>query len=220
MNVIIERLGLLNNCKKVVVLNNFKKKFLIARGILEEKIIIKGNYINEITVSKNNSKEYIFVGRLTEEKGIENLLYFWNISETKNILHIYGSGELEKSLKSAYQSDTIIFHGLSQFKKILLHMKTVKAILVPSLCIEGYPMVIAQAQSIGIPIVVTDIGPLPEISGNNKLVISYDDFLNRDEKLIPFFKNLSEEIDSVITFTTKKSNKRMLDYDEIYKDIY
>lgn len=222
MNILTQRLNLLDKCSKIIVLNNFKKDFLVSRGVSEKKIIIKGNNfkpiepIEPIESHGLNSKDYMFIGRLTEEKGIENLLYYWDKADMKDKLHVYGSGLLEKKLKEDFQSESIIFHGFAEIDDILIHMRDVKGILVTSLCIEGYPMVISYAQLLGVPLIVTDIGPLPEISGWNKLVIPYEDFLTKSDNTILFFKTLSEEIEHLHKPSAPTHSAFTLSYKDIY----
>jgi glycosyltransferase involved in cell wall biosynthesis len=39
---------------------------------------------------------------------------------------------------------------------------------LPSLCFEGFPMTIIEAFSLGVPVAVSDIGPLPNIVKNGE----------------------------------------------------
>ena len=88
---------------KILIMNDFHKKFLRNQGI-DEKLEIYYNPIEITTKGYKNydsySKNVVYAGRLTENKGLVNLIETWIAAETKDLnLVIIGSGELERYLK-------------------------------------------------------------------------------------------------------------------------
>ena len=62
-------------------------------------------------------------------------------------------------------------------------MKNCRMLLIPSIAFEGFPLVLAQALSLGVPVIVSNIGPLPEYISNeiNGFVLKIDnigEFIN------------------------------------------
>jgi glycosyltransferase involved in cell wall biosynthesis len=136
-----------------IVVNEFSKELLIQKGISENKIYFKPNFLMKYDAFLNTPKKnfYLFVGRLSEEKGILHLLETFNGLE-KN-LHIVGNGFLKPIVQSA-TNERIQYLGLQPKKSVLSMMKDCKALIFPSIWIEGMPMTIIEAQTMGaIPIV-------------------------------------------------------------------
>ena len=93
-------------------------------------------------------KYYLFVGRLTQEKGIVGLLeQFSKIQE--NII-IMGDGPLKDSLYQKYKKfKHIKFINYSSKKKVYSYIKYSKAVVIPSEWYEVLPLVYLEAISFG-----------------------------------------------------------------------
>ena len=122
-----------------------------------------------------NCEEILFVGRLTEAKGLHYLLEIF-ILVLKSIpdlhLRIVGTGELENDLKNKIKqlglSQSVHFEG---YQTDLSHYyKNAKATVLTSIR-EGFPNVLVESISLGTPIIAFDCpsGPkeiiIPKING-------------------------------------------------------
>ncbi|MGF9852214.1 glycosyltransferase [Bacillus paramobilis] len=162
-----------NAVDRYIALTNFSRQKFIQGGIPESKIIVKPNFLmqNSEQVNKNLEEEYIlFVGRISEEKGIRNLLNAWKmINNKKGIkLYIIGDGPDKKMLEEEKFSDDIYFLGKKNSKDVLLYMKNAKYLIVPSIWYEGFPMTIVEAYSVGTPVLCSKIGSLQEVVINGE----------------------------------------------------
>lgn len=107
--------------------------------------------------------QFVYAGRLDLLKGVDIMLQAWRIlGNDAPCLQICGTGPLE-----TYCSDFIKNNNLENkiflkgFVSNLLTKEIIansKAVIFPTLCYEGFPMVIAEAYSVGTPVIGSDIG--------------------------------------------------------------
>lgn len=142
-----------NKVDQFIVVNEFSKELLIQSGIEKSKIQFKHNFLIEIPpVSTAPKKDfYLFVGRLNEEKGIRHLLTAFN--KLQKQLFLVGDGEL-RSLVKPSTNQLVQWLGIKSKQEVFSFMQECKALIFPSIWIEGMPMAIIEAQCLGtIPIV-------------------------------------------------------------------
>lgn len=98
-----------------------------------------------------SGKSWVFVGRLSEEKGIEPLLESWPEGER---IDIFGSGPLESELRNKYKElSHIRFRGLLEPKDRGKVLEESLGLLFPSTCRENSPLIVGEAYAAGIPII-------------------------------------------------------------------
>lgn len=115
---------------------------------------------NNSGTSSLRSKNVIAVGRLTAQKGFDLLLEAWRSVHWKNaewVLTIVGSGEDEARLKhlAALSSYGKSVEFIENTQEISQHYMN-SSIYVMSSRYEGFPMVLLEAKSFGLPIVSFD----------------------------------------------------------------
>lgn len=142
-----------------------KRKFLnSALHLSEKQIFVKPNFVEDREAGEITTRKsfFLYVGRLSEEKGIRILLEA--SQKTDFLLEIVGTGDLEDLVKTfAQQNPNIIYHGFQGKDFIVEKMKQAKALLFPSVWYEGMPLVILEAFSAGLPILISDIDNLNEL---------------------------------------------------------
>ena len=143
-----------------ITISNFQKQILSKylnnkpQFLVYNPTSIEKNSINRIFAEKN--QKYLFVGRVSKEKGIEQLCYYFSM--TNEHLDIVGTGELEQKLKEKYKNNVnIVFHGWKSEKEVYHYMKNARALFFPSLWYEGAPLTIFEALSIGLPAIVSNV---------------------------------------------------------------
>lgn len=105
---------------------------------------------------------FLYIGRLGPEKGVQDLIKAW-APELGELL-ILGDGPERGSLESMAAGDSSIrFLGLQPHDVCLELLRQARALVVPSRCYEGFPMVVAEALATGVPIVAPRSGAFPEI---------------------------------------------------------
>ncbi len=112
--------------------------------------------ISNTRIKAETFNEYLFVGRIAKEKGIDILCEYF--SKTNEKLNVVGDGNLLNYLKQKYKdSKNIVFHGWKNQMEVTEFLSQSRAIFVPSIWYEGAPLVIFEALSIGLPIAVSNI---------------------------------------------------------------
>lgn len=185
-----------DNIDYFFVLTNFQKEKVKSLGIDENKIVLKPNSLN-MTFDKNvDKKNYIYVGRLEESKGIYTLLERWNTLDEKFILTIIGSGEIEEGLKSKYNKSNIIFKGKCSREETLKNISKAKYLIQPSVLYETFGLTIIEAMSFGVPVIGYNIGTRGDFikDGINGFLTKETDLKEVIEKSFDFleYKNMSK----------------------------
>ena len=125
---------------------------------IADKMVIKPNfcYPGELRVAGEGGY-YLYVGRLSEEKGISVLL-----AASKNFgapIKIAGSGPLEEEVKLyASQYPNIEFLGPQHKDEVRKLLAGAKALVFPSVWHETFGMVIIEAFSSGVPVIASAMG--------------------------------------------------------------
>lgn len=145
-----------------IVLSEFQYYKMKELGIPEEKMYLKPNFVERKEVTTQNHEfgsYYLYVGRLTEEKGIHLLLESFQLSESKYPLIVVGDGELKEVVISAAQDNPMIrYEGTQTPQQVKQWMGSAIALLFPSLWYECLPMTILEAYCCSLPVISTDVG--------------------------------------------------------------
>ena len=158
--------SLLKTYKKVdlfVCPSNFlENKLLSAKEYYKGKTKTIHNFINKDKFANNDRKEnsYIaFVGRLSKEKGIENIAGAAKLLPQYTFV-VAGSGPDEDILKGI---ENIRLAGFLTGDKLCELMGNAKVLLLPSVCYENCPLSILEAHSLGVPVVTMNSGGMAEL---------------------------------------------------------
>lgn len=154
--------------------SQFMQSKLIEAGIADKKIKYLPNFLeevedNNIFLENEREENYIlFLGRLSEEKGLNILIDSFRKIKNKRVkLKIAGEGFLQERLRKIITkldlSDRIEFLGYKsgeELKKIILRSKF---IVVPSLWYENAPYTILEAYAFKKAVLGARTGGIPEI---------------------------------------------------------
>lgn len=158
-----------------IAVSNYCKENLLKQGFPEEKIVV--HYIGIDTDAFQPSpvpREQIvlFVARLVEKKGCEYLIRAMNKVQAVRPdveLVIIGDGELRPSLEQLAREklQRYRFLGLQPPESVQAWMNRAKVFSVPSITAksgeaEGFGMVFAEAQAMGLPVVSFASGAITE----------------------------------------------------------
>jgi glycosyltransferase involved in cell wall biosynthesis len=147
-----------DNIDYFFVLTNFQKEKVKSLGIKKERIILKPNSLKMNFNINKDRKDYIYVGRLQESKGIYELLKVWDTLEDKYILTVIGGGDQEVEIKERYNKNNIIFKGKCSREETLKYISKSKYLIQPSLLYETFGLTIIEAMSFGVPVIGFNIG--------------------------------------------------------------
>lgn len=165
---------------KFITPSNFYRKKMIEAGFDENRVVHIPNFIeiNNFQPLYKFDDYFIYVGRLSEEKGIKTLIKAMK-NVDKSCLKIVGTGPIENELKTMVRDEkinNIQFLGFKtgdELKEIVRHSRF---IVIPSEWYENGPMSVIEAMAYGKPIIGSNIGGIPEMIKNNVNGYTYEAF--------------------------------------------
>lgn len=149
-----------------VALTEFARQKFIQGGLPAEKIVVKPNFVHPDPGMGDGRGDYVlFVGRLSQEKGVGTLLAAWDVLKEKAPLKIVGDGPLASEVEKAAERSggAIEWLGRQPRERVLALMKDARALLFPSMWYEGFPMVIGEAYAVGLPVIASDLGSMSSL---------------------------------------------------------
>ena len=105
---------------------------------------------NEDQINYKENEYYLYVGRVSKEKGVENFCRAISELGLKGI--VVGDGSEKELIKNKYPN--IEFTGWKDKKEVKQYMKGAKALIFPSLWYETAGLTILEAGVMGIPCIV------------------------------------------------------------------
>lgn len=106
---------------------------------------------------------FLFVGRLEYIKGVHNLIKVFRQRPDFQLL-IAGDGEYRSTLeKQAEDQPNVQFLGRLSQQELAHLYRNATAVIVPSICYETFGIIIIEAFSYKTPVIVNDLGALPEV---------------------------------------------------------
>jgi len=158
-----------------VALTNFAREKFIQGGLPSSAIHVKPNFLDSDPGERSASgRTFLFVGRLSAEKGVHTLLDAWQQIPRSIPLVIVGDGPLRRSLETAARVkglSNITFTGWLSKQDVYAAVKNATALIIPSVCYEGFPMTLVEAFACGTPVIGSNLGGVQEIviDGRNGL---------------------------------------------------
>lgn len=149
---------------RYICLNDNQIRLLEEIGFDNKKISKKYNFVPDVHDVKPLTRDglprryVVFYGRIGAEKGIRILQRIWN--ELDDIpLVVMGGGPLEESFKAwAEHHSNVYFLGYTQHDDCLSIVRNAEFVVFPSIWYEGCSMVEIETESLGKPLIATDLG--------------------------------------------------------------
>jgi glycosyltransferase involved in cell wall biosynthesis len=140
-------------------------------GIPADRIHVIPNFLAQSEVrqpvaSLAGSPRFFFAGRLEEVKGIDDLLEAFKTGDSSmGTLVIAGAGGgLEAKVRqAATELHNVEYLGRLSREEVLQQLRQSRAAVLPSRWDENNPMSILEARTLGVPVIVSDRGGLPEM---------------------------------------------------------
>jgi glycosyltransferase involved in cell wall biosynthesis len=146
--------------RKFLAVSQFVRQKHIDAGWAPERITVKPNFSWPAPRRDGLGDYFVFLGRLSPEKGIAELVAAWGRIPAK--LVVVGTGPQESEMRSV-ASPQVEFRGLVAATEVPSILAGARALMVPSMCYEGQPRSVLEAYAAGVPVVAHRIGGLPEV---------------------------------------------------------
>lgn len=150
------------NTTLFVALTAFAKQRLIGAGFPGDRIVVvpNGVPVPARAAEPSNGRYIAFAGRLSPEKGADVLVAAAGYSGLP--VRIAGGGPARPGLVRD-ASPNVEFMGLLDPTGVGALYRAARFVVVPSRWFEGFPTVITEAMSYGLPVIASNIGGLPEM---------------------------------------------------------
>jgi len=142
-----------------------------AGGFDEAKIKVLNNFLDPVKLQRyqelgqdslSRQDYYCYVGRLSQEKGVEALLEA--ASSLPYPLKVAGRGPLETTLRDKYsKSPNIEFLGNLNADEVAQLLARARFSIMPSRCYDNNPLSVVESLCAGTPVVGAHIGGIPEL---------------------------------------------------------
>ncbi len=152
--------------QKVIAPSNFVASKL--REFLGIEAVVMPHFVSMPSRQRESgSKEayFSFIGTLEKSKGLDLLLDVFTKGKTRAGLHIMGQGSMESEVKRAERESggRISYKGFLTGEALWSEIASSRALIAPSRGNETSSLVCVEALSLGVPLIVSARGALPEL---------------------------------------------------------
>lgn len=207
----------------IITPSEFYRKKFIEDGTDSKHIEAIHNFIiaDDYNVKTEIGDYALYLGRLSKEKGINNLIEAFSKCE-KGKLYIAGDGPekayIEKFIKKYKLEERVLMLGFLNKEQVTEYVRKSRFVVVPSIWFENCPYSLLETLAVGKPVIGANIGGIPELVVNNEngFIYKYDDINDLADKM----KKLFEDEKIVKDFSKKsKELSKQYDKDEYYLKI-
>lgn len=142
-----------------LAVGRFVREKYVQAGFPEDRVAVKPSFVAAAPRRDGPGDYFLFLGRLSREKGLGTLLAAWSRSWER--LVVAGDGPERALLRDA--APTVDYCGALPAAEIPSLLSRARALLVPSLSYEGAPRVVLEAYASGVPVLASRLGGLPEL---------------------------------------------------------
>lgn len=206
---------------RVLVLTEKSSQWLKSIGVPDERIVAMPNSIIanpqmlETEQSSNDEKVLLFLGKLTDLKGVTELIKAFKkvCSEEKTVrLLLAGTGEMEKYealCKELEISQYVTFPGWVAGNEKNELIKSADIFLLPSHK-EAFPISLLEAMYAEVPIIATPVGAVSEMieDGVEGRIVPVDDEKRLAEAMLEMLRNPEK----ASAFASAAKNKFLASY--------
>lgn len=148
-----------NKVTRYIALNDFSRNKFIEGGLPADLIVVKPNFVDFSEPAVLPRKGFLFVGRLSVEKGVQTLVGAAALLPYAS-LRVAGDGP-EATLLQGVGSITRL--GSLPGEAVRLEMNRAVALVMPSICYENFPRTIVEAFATGLPVIASRLGAMANL---------------------------------------------------------
>jgi len=175
---------------RFIALTEFAKSKFVATGFPADKIAVKANFLHDPLqaprINSDTPNFALFVGRISEEKGINTLLQAWSTLDDKAQLKVAGTGPLDGLLVG---KSNVVALGRQSSDEVSRLMQQAAFLVLPSEWYEGFPLVLVEAFAHGLPVLASRLGSMADIIKDGETGVLFtpvdaDDLANKAKWLL------------------------------------
>jgi glycosyltransferase involved in cell wall biosynthesis len=161
--------------------SRFLADVMARAGVAPERLVVVPHFLEaHDEVTSEPRRDVVVAGRLSPEKGIDVAVRAAARLPEGVRLHVAGDGPERGRLEDlavAVAPGRVTFHGRLDKDELRRLVASSVATVVPSRWHENQPMTILESYAVGVPVVVTHLGGMPELvnDGVDGCVVPPDD---------------------------------------------
>jgi glycosyltransferase involved in cell wall biosynthesis len=141
---------------RYIALNDFCREVFVRGGLPAGRLRIKPNFVADPGFDSVARAGFLYVGRLSAEKGIATLA--GALATVPDLqCEVIGTGPEEAAIGTLAN---VKMAGWQQGDYVTARMKWSLALVMPSLCYENFPRTLAEAFACGLPIIASRLGSM------------------------------------------------------------
>jgi glycosyltransferase involved in cell wall biosynthesis len=147
-----------------VALSEFSRRKFVEGGLPQDRIVVKPNFVSpDPSFGEGRGGYALFVGRLSEEKGVGTLAAAWP-ALVEIPLQVVGDGPL----RDTEWPTGVTWIGAQSRDRVFALMQNARVLVAPSTCYENAPLTIVEAFACGLPVIASNLGSIPEFVTHGK----------------------------------------------------
>ena len=153
-----------NSDFKIFLLTNHHREILLKKKFTEKNLFILPNFISSSNTKVIQSKkQFLYAGRISKEKGIEELITsFLSLSLKNYFLKIIGTGPDLERLKFKYQDKNVSFTGFMENQDVQKEIQNSSVVVSATKLYEGQPTLLCEASLKSVPVIFPNSGGIAE----------------------------------------------------------
>jgi glycosyltransferase involved in cell wall biosynthesis len=136
----------------------------VAGGLPASRIVVKPHFVyDDPGVGRGEGGFALYVGRLSDEKGLGTLLAAWRTGPGLPPLRVVGDGPMANEVRAAARDGVLEWLGAAPPGEVSALMASAACLIFPSECYESFGRVVIESLAVGTPVVTSDGGAAAEL---------------------------------------------------------
>lgn len=154
---------------RLLCISRAQRELLVRAGLPARLLTVKHNFVPDVGARRRFPGEHVlYLGRLTEEKGVRLLMAAWDRLARDGGLDVplvlAGSGPMEPEVAAwARDRSDVRYLGLRDAEECRELAVDAVAVAAPSTWLEAFGLVVVEAMAAGVPAVAAAHGAFPEL---------------------------------------------------------
>lgn len=128
---------------------------------------------NNLRSSEKYDKRFVFISHILDEKGVGDIIEVAKTLPDGYTIDFYGPIKEQKYENFDWEANNVRYGGVLTSEEVLTTLIKYNYLLLLTSYREGYPGIIIEAMSVGVPSIATKVGGIPEIvcDGSNGVLV-------------------------------------------------
>lgn len=147
-----------------VCVSEFVRSAMLASGFAPERLVVKPNVAYPSTRVEGSGDGFLYLGRLSAEKGVRLLMNAWRSVPKDLCLKIVGDGPLREEVDAfSREFSNVTVLGKMDHAGAMREIGRARAVIAPSLWNEPFGRIVCESFAMAVPCIVSARGGLPEL---------------------------------------------------------